>query len=454
MGEVYSMSYLTISATASSNSTEGLFRKRPSSTTKPCSATVGEGHNLFAPGEYCCYDDGEWSRYVNEAPLSKRAWVYQERLLSPRIVHFAEDQIFWECRQVRASEGFPSSIPPRYDIGTRRLVPSLEEREEQTRFLEVWDSIVKAYTSGILTYNSDKLTAVLALAKELSHSSSRAGTYLAGLWKGPIVDQLLWSASNSTVRSPVYRAPTWSWASMDGPISPRFNWSDIGPDGEKQTSRKMVEVLDATVVPKQGPFDTVSSGVLRLSGPLLKFNLLPNNKPTKTVSDDLPEESMEFTISAERGHIGVDDSSNENPPFGPRGFYMPLYEHSEAKGRLDDDRSLDDPQDFFFMPLLSFNDYYRGSDEEAAEISSIQGLILEPAKTQTGQYKRCGICSVSEYDAAKLFCALGNQDPEQLQFEALASRKLTLDEFLPPNWSGKSLDFIPKEFDCYVISII
>ena len=32
-------------------------------------------------------------------PLLTRAWVYQERRLSARVVHIGEKQLYWECRE-------------------------------------------------------------------------------------------------------------------------------------------------------------------------------------------------------------------------------------------------------------------------------------------------------------------------------------------------------------------
>jgi hypothetical protein len=37
-------------------------------------------------------------------PLLKRAWVFQERLLSPRLLHFSFGELIWECRHVSACE--------------------------------------------------------------------------------------------------------------------------------------------------------------------------------------------------------------------------------------------------------------------------------------------------------------------------------------------------------------
>ena len=42
---------------------------------------------------------------LRKSPLNRRGWVVQERLLARRIIHFAEDQLFWEFQTQFLSEG-------------------------------------------------------------------------------------------------------------------------------------------------------------------------------------------------------------------------------------------------------------------------------------------------------------------------------------------------------------
>jgi len=50
----------------------------------------------------------QWNREVAGGYLYNRAWVCQERWLSPRILHYTEGQIFWECKHcVLAEDGLP-----------------------------------------------------------------------------------------------------------------------------------------------------------------------------------------------------------------------------------------------------------------------------------------------------------------------------------------------------------
>jgi len=49
----------------------------------------------------------KWSEQMVQAKLSARGWIVQERLLAPRVVYFAREQLFWECAQVQALEERP-----------------------------------------------------------------------------------------------------------------------------------------------------------------------------------------------------------------------------------------------------------------------------------------------------------------------------------------------------------
>jgi hypothetical protein len=55
------------------------------------------------------YDDGShligvrkrsplFGQLMSTAPLNSRGWTFQERLLTPALLHFSDEQIFWECR--------------------------------------------------------------------------------------------------------------------------------------------------------------------------------------------------------------------------------------------------------------------------------------------------------------------------------------------------------------------
>ncbi|KAI9785191.1 MAG: hypothetical protein M1839_000829 [Geoglossum umbratile] len=104
MGNVYSNAVCTIASTGSSSGDGGCFHERDYHSLRPYGIRVtllGE----FVGSIYIWRDDVfDFERNVDRAPLNKRGWVLQERLLSRRILHFGADMLYWECWQRSASE--------------------------------------------------------------------------------------------------------------------------------------------------------------------------------------------------------------------------------------------------------------------------------------------------------------------------------------------------------------
>jgi hypothetical protein len=77
--------------------------------------------------------------------------------------------------------------------------------------------VVSLYTSRLLTFRRDKFSAIAGLAKLFEEEELTTGRYLAGLWEGAIHAHLLWYARKAPQRA-FDLAPSWSWASVDGPV--------------------------------------------------------------------------------------------------------------------------------------------------------------------------------------------------------------------------------------------
>ena len=115
---VYGNAYVTLAADDSRNSSEGLFRDRFPSLVTPIIVATAWKEALAK--KFVVIPRRFWSESVAESPLNRRAWVLQERYLSPRIIHFGETQILWECKSRDCCETFPDGIPElAQDINTR-----------------------------------------------------------------------------------------------------------------------------------------------------------------------------------------------------------------------------------------------------------------------------------------------------------------------------------------------
>ncbi|KAJ4419163.1 hypothetical protein N0V85_001119 [Neurospora sp. IMI 360204] len=141
-----------------------------------------------------------WSNQVSQALVNTRAWVLQERVLAPRILHFGRRQLFWECHCSEACEALPLGNPParmhrREEAGFKRdLSYLLKEQKPSDANLHVymlWHRLIQSYTKTSLSFPSDKLIAISGLAK-LFQSLAKRDDYLAGLWRHRLEAELLW----------------------------------------------------------------------------------------------------------------------------------------------------------------------------------------------------------------------------------------------------------------------
>ncbi|KAH6615180.1 heterokaryon incompatibility protein-domain-containing protein [Boeremia exigua] len=123
---------------------------------------------------------------------------------------------------------------------------------------KTWYDLVDDYSSCQLTFAEDKLPALSGMASRF-HAITR-DQYIAGHWKTDIEKSLFWGSYQGGFRVKPYRAPTWSWASMDGIIK----WVE---DEEFLTGENSAQdhfrILDACVqVVGKNPFGRVMSGKL------------------------------------------------------------------------------------------------------------------------------------------------------------------------------------------------
>lgn len=229
MEDVYGNSSLNIMATASGNSHEGLSRSRDPKMMEICPAVqskwVDAANDLF----YVVECD-KWYETMRDAPLLKRGWVLQERILSPGSLHFCDNELLWECREIAASETYPKELPNicqdlhsnvklRELLGTEsdKIQWTIDEVNKNTKgaAYDRWVQWMGLYCQTYLTKGSDKLVAISALAKYTRAVLN--DSYMTGLWRFAFVDQLVWFALDNS-RPKDYRAPSWSWASLDGLI--------------------------------------------------------------------------------------------------------------------------------------------------------------------------------------------------------------------------------------------
>lgn len=281
MSSVYGGSAVSIAASSAQDSTHGCFLKPPH-------FSGGLRARITDGGRKRVQDfRGEevYNRSTFGTHLGTRAWALQEKMLPPRTIHFGDRGAFWECRTKIASEYLPDGFP-------NMLVSPLVQR--RGKFEHLWNRVVQLYSAANLTFGKDKLPALSGVAK-VGHDET-GDQYLAGLWRSQIEEQLCWRRwrSEPDVKRPAWRAPSWSWASVDG----RVTWYSR-QKGVLETN--YAHVLSASTTPyADDPFGQVTGGAIRLAcSSMVAGRLVPWKKSDKegfNILLHVDKEEKEFPI--------------------------------------------------------------------------------------------------------------------------------------------------------------
>jgi len=97
MGKVYRHAWFNLSADSATASNTGCFSSRPLSHLAPF--RIPERRYMSQPGvrpANVVFEIRIFQDNVSNAPLDKRGWVLQERVLAPRVVHCCAREIFWD----------------------------------------------------------------------------------------------------------------------------------------------------------------------------------------------------------------------------------------------------------------------------------------------------------------------------------------------------------------------
>jgi hypothetical protein len=281
MASVYSNSYLNIAATSASNGHGGCFTQRSlrhiSRNIDTRSFLVNKSGNYhpdvfvrpsFDPihYRYSAYTTNELNPLdAHTTPLLSRAWIFQERNLAPRTVHFHPSEMIMECK----SDFFCECTGLNKVVARSGRDPLDLTTLGNDKVLDQWQEVVEHFSSLRLTYESDRLPALLGVATV--YQNRLKCNYLAGIWEVDLARGLLWDIKRyQTMRHQkctraLHQAapPTWSWASLTlheegaAVIFPAGHDSSFEPDKhfsyEKTSiSGKVTECSDCDHVDKDG----------------------------------------------------------------------------------------------------------------------------------------------------------------------------------------------------------
>jgi hypothetical protein len=458
MGKVYSNGLLNIAATSSTDGEGGLFTERPSKL--PLESTA-------------CYISSFWTDHSSSnllihrrslphtmllaGPLLSRGWVLQERIMAKRMLHFGQQQLYWECNEHDCCEIYPSGVPelwtrptsgrffkknipdlfikygsnfgvattadsdmvnasltqtpPDLSEAAASLRPStlegdllastaspnlaalqklatefwnaspsqanifvegvisrgqvdelqsfLDGVDSQKQAVDFWNYIVSIYSRCKLTFEEDKLVALAGVARAMK--VQMGCDYLAGMWRVELERNLLWEVDSNSRRPKEYRAPSWSWASIDGGINI--------PERRSET-RDMVEIEISCVSTKKKSADEmgqVEGGALTVRGPLMTCFV----QKTEDFGKNLPDEYVK--------HYDPEIDSGDPPAYFFRinGVWDNGSPSMDAREPFDTSLK----RELHCLPILQ--------GKELLDHDSYSCLVLEHTE-ERGVFKRCG----------------------------------------------------------------
>ncbi|KAK7905911.1 hypothetical protein LTR67_000635 [Exophiala xenobiotica] len=415
MGDIYAGSFCNIAAT-SADPDKGCFTERlisivePHSMSDPRSQTDTDSHVIG-------YDDF-WCNSLLDTPLHTRAWALQERLLSPRTIYFGQEQMFWECRCEMACEAYPKGIPPPFrnqrmrswrqsdkmldpanrksqQVSLRSWLPawvwsrnSVSDDRQPHWAYNIWSRTIERYMECDLTFGRDKLVAISGIAQKLAQVTGES--YLAGHWDNPLLAQsLLWyvpsrrqANSKPSVRPAAegvssYRAPSWSWASVDAQVT--WNW----PAEYGETLINIVE----TTVEETGvrQFGAILGASMKVEGHVFPVDI----RIVSQDDNDLVVENGRYALRLRKGtseSMNPELSSTDAPAAEPKVYLdVPMLPRAALNAYL--------------LPICT--EWRGGSDYTAA---SLAGLLLKKAEpaVSAGRYERIGVFALDKFQTQTL----------------------------------------------------
>lgn len=284
---IYRHAYLTIIAASAERASDGFLQDRPAPLHDFTLPFICPPYRLI-PGDKRSRDERPVAEgevrifrpltYPEDPmePVERRGWCLQELLMSSRALIFTSTTLRFRCQNTTLNVGNSFYRRNKYlklpDIVLLPAPPLLRPGSGNWHNVHGrWTHVVLKYSSLTLGQASDKLVACGALA-EAFHRVLGCD-YLAGLWRYTLLQDLLWRKRNGDGHRPVeYRAPSWSWAAIDGGVwfeqfdasSPPQTLHGLGVVFGAQVMRCHVTLKDPEL-----PFGEVTGGSLVLRAKLI-----------------------------------------------------------------------------------------------------------------------------------------------------------------------------------------
>jgi hypothetical protein len=193
----------------------------------------------------------------------------QETYLCRRQLRFMNNKIRWDCQSAEWDESERDKLQKEYqfpEFSVKTLFP--RQSSFRLNLYHEWYDMIEDFSTRKFSVQTDRLPALSGLATLVA--AQKEGRYCAGFWWEGIEFAICWKAGIDTLRPNVYTAPSWSWASIVGPIT--------FPDSEHSYDYQPSWPLDAAVFHDFGaiqrgsnPYGEIEFAWLLLEAPLARL---------------------------------------------------------------------------------------------------------------------------------------------------------------------------------------
>ncbi|KAF4980385.1 hypothetical protein FDECE_17894, partial [Fusarium decemcellulare] len=325
MAGVYQDAIITISASCASSSEIGFLEDRL--TYSPHIALPARNEDGY---DIVQLIDPESS--TNREPIDTRAWTFQEHVLSTRTLSYTARAVKWDCPHLHCNIDHYGRYSKLEHFGV-----------EDERYRRGWETIVGDYSERLLSNPGDRPVAIAAVAE--THAVTNhivANDYLAGLWRGSLLKELLWVPNcygvvtvaegldwclqkNRLEQHQI--APSWSWTS----VLYRVMWP--GTMRQHAGFVETAKLIDIQVELKYSnlPFGPVKRGRIRSRGALHPAkHLTDGGMEFPIVRDSRFQDMWELDVPSLEGLEGIDVW------FFEVGMVPKTHTHECAEGWFDD----------------------------------------------------------------------------------------------------------------------
>jgi hypothetical protein len=236
MGRIYKNSTVVIVAACATSVTDGFLSNAPEDSITELPIFVDDSTSGKV---YLRLKDSE-NTYDTDEPIFQRAWTFQEFVLPSRALVFDSHQIHFKCLEQEVEPLFQTHLEFNFDcpnLPKSILSPADENLAQKYPMrtkpqIEIWERMINEYSRRDMKFFQDRLVALAGVASELAKSWN--DTYLAGLWRRTVVEQLGWyrtelpqpfGISQTCQWKISYNcplpacSPTWSWVTVPGAVS-------------------------------------------------------------------------------------------------------------------------------------------------------------------------------------------------------------------------------------------